>query len=224
LGASQWLLLESLPKQNQSFQISFNDIYRYVGGLFLANSLFAIMTQADVMLVKHYFSSQDAGFYASAAILGKAVMYLPGAIVMALFPMVAANQATGNSSHRMLAKAVGLTIALSGMGALILFLFPELIMGKLFGIRYLPATPIVARFGLAMLPMALVLLLMNFLLALGKTDFVVYMAMATVFEMIGIYFCRNHLQNILYIIMASGCFILIVLSISVYRHFDFKLN
>jgi O-antigen/teichoic acid export membrane protein len=216
-GVSQLIILSSLPKKNQPFNIAFNDIYKYVGGLFLANSFFAVMTQADVIVIKHFFPAQEAGLYASAAIMGKAVMYLPGAIVMALFPMVAANQATGQSSARMLARALGLTIVLSGAGALILFGFPEYIIGGLFGARYLPAAPIAAIIGIAMLPMAIVLILMNFFLAQGKTKFVYFLAMAAIFEVIGIHYCRNSLQNILYAIMAAGCFALFTMLVSIIR-------
>lgn len=204
-GFSQWVILSSLPSDNKAFHLSFKEVYKYIGGLFLANFFFAVMTQADVMLVKHYFTAQEAGLYASAAIMGKAVMYLPGAIVLALFPMVAANQTTGRSSSNMLAKAISLTLVLSGSGALVLHFFPEFIMGVLFGSRYLPASSITAIFGIAMFPMALVLLLMNFLLAQGRVRFVGFLVVATIFEMAGIHICRDNLHGVLYIIMAAGC-------------------
>jgi O-antigen/teichoic acid export membrane protein len=210
---SQWLILSSLPDRTNPFNISSKEIITYGGALFLANSLFAIMTQADVMLVKHYFPPQEAGLYASAAIMGKAVMYLPGAIVMALFPMVAANQANGQSSGALLAKSLSLTFALSGTGAIILFLFPEWIMGVLFGDRYLSAASITSIFGLSMLPMALVFLLMNFLIAQGKTGFVGFMAVAAALELAGIHFFINNIHNVLYVIMAAGYIALIPMAI-----------
>jgi O-antigen/teichoic acid export membrane protein len=216
-GVSQWLILSYLPKQKQNFVISFNEIYRYIGGLFFANSFFAVMTQADIMLVKHYFPAQEAGFYASSAILGKAVMYLPGAIVMALFPMVAANQAEGKTSGSMLVKAICLTLVLSGTGALILFFFPGQIIGVLFGERYLPASPIASIFGVAMLPMALVLLVMNFLLAQGRTDFVYFLALSAVLEILGIHLYRHNLTNILYVIMTTGYISLIPMFAVIFR-------
>jgi O-antigen/teichoic acid export membrane protein len=208
---SQWLILSSLPREKKAFHLSFGKIYKYVGGLFLANAFFGVLTQVDVMLVKHYFTPQEAGLYASAAILGKAVMYLPGAIVLALFPMAAANQAAGQSSSGMLIKAIGLTLALSGGGAVILHFFPGVIMGTLFGARYLPAAPLTAIFGLAMLPMALILVLMNYLLAQGRVRFVVFLAMAGIVELAGIHFFRNNLHNILYVIMAAGCMALFLM-------------
>ena len=98
-----------------------------------------------------------------------------------------------------------MTLALSGSGALILHFFPEFIMGVLFGSRYLPAASITAIFGLAMLPMALILVLMNFLLAQGKIRFVGFMAIATIIEIAGIHFYRDNLHSVLYVIMTAAC-------------------
>jgi O-antigen/teichoic acid export membrane protein len=218
-GGSQWLILSRLPETKKNFILAFNEVYRYVGGLFLANSFFAVMTQADVILIKHYFPAQEAGLYASAAIIGKAVMYLPGAIVMALFPMVATNQEAGQSSWKMLSKALMITIVLSGSGAIILFIFPEYVMKALFGERYLSAAPIVALFGFAMLPMALVLLMMNFHLAQGKTKCVYFLAMAVIIEITGIHCFKGNLKSILYVIMSSGCIALISMAVSLIRQF-----
>jgi len=219
-GYSQWIILSSLPLEKKTIHLSFEEIYKYIGGLFLANLFFNAMTQADVMLVKHYFSSHEAGIYASAAVVGKAVMYLPGAIVLSLFPMVAANKATGDSSINMLIKASVITIILSGSGVVILYIFPEFVMGSLFGTRYLSAASITALFGLAMLPMAFILLLMNYMLAQGRINFVGFMVPSVILEFVGIHFYRDTLQGVLYVIMMAGCITLIPMVLIIYyNHF-----
>ena len=209
---SHWRIISSLPYQPCELNLSFKTIYKYAGGLFFANAMFAIMTQADLILVKHYFSAADAGLYASAAILGKAVMYLPGAIVLAMFPMVAANHTKGTSSFGMLCKALGLTVCLSGGGALVLYLYPEFILKMLFGTRYLTAAPVCAIFGIAMVPVSLTYLLMTYLLAQEKTGFLFLMAICTAVELTGIvFFNDNNLRNVLYSMMAAGSLFFILL-------------
>jgi len=209
---SHWRIISSLPSQQCELNLNFKSIYKYAGGLFFANAMFAIMTQADLLLVKHYFSAGDAGLYASAAILGKAVMYLPGAIVMAMFPMVAANHTTGKSSFGMLCKALVLTTCLSGGGALVLYLYPEFILNMLFGTKYLTAAPICALFGISMVPVSLLFLLMNYLLAQGKTGFLFLMGICTTVELAGIvFFNDNNLRNILYSIMVAGSLLFVPL-------------
>ena len=204
LVVSQWLLTRLLPVEGSPVDMPLKRILKYAGGLFLANACFSVLTQADVMLVRHYFSAHEAGLYSSAAVMGKAVMYLPGAIVMALFPMAAANEAAGRSSAVLLIKAVSVALLLSGSGALLLYLFPEVIMGVLFGDRYLEAARLTAIFGLTMLPMALLLLLMNYLLAQGWVRCVWFLGLSVAVDVAGISLFRDSLENILYVIMVSG--------------------
>ena len=123
---------------------------------------------------------------------------------MAMFPMVAANQISGQPSANMLIKAIGFTLALSGTGALILFFFSDFILEFLFGTRYIMAASITAMFGLAMLPMAVTQLLMHFLLAQGNIKFVIFLAIATVLELLGFHFFRNDLRSVLLVIMTTG--------------------
>ncbi len=70
--------------------------------IFLANLAFTVITQADMVLVNRYFPAHDAGLYAAAAVLGRSVMYAPGAFVLALFPMVSAHQARNKSARPLL--------------------------------------------------------------------------------------------------------------------------
>ena len=78
------------------------------------------------------------------------------------------------------------------------------------------AASITAIFGLAMLPMALILLLMNFLLAQGKIRFVGFMAVATIIEIAGIHFYRDNLHSVLYVIMAAACVALFPMAFSAF--------
>ncbi len=89
------VLRPSLSKNNASISNTTHLLFKSAMPVLLANVAFAVMTQIDMVLVKYYFSEQEVGIYAAASILGKAVMYLPGGIAMALFPMVAENHASG---------------------------------------------------------------------------------------------------------------------------------
>ncbi len=201
---SQYRIYKILPAVGTDLDFSFLNVYKYAFGLFLANLLFGVMTQIDVMLVKHFFSPVDAGFYTSAAVIGKAVLYLPGAIVLAMFPMVASNHAVGNSSFGMVCKALVFSGILTGTGALLLYFFPDTIVSVLYGERYLPASRTISVFGVAMLPVSLSFLLMHYLLAQGQTRFIVFMGAAAILEITLIYCFHSTLSSILFAIMMAG--------------------
>lgn len=176
----------------------------------IANAAFAIMTQIDMVLVNYYFPQHEAGLYAAASILGKAVMYLPGGIVLALFPMVAENHARKEASAHLLLQAVMLTLLLCGAGAIFYFVFGEKIVALLYGQSYREAGEVLKYFGIAMVPMALVLVAENFLIAKGKVLFAYLFLAIAPLQLTAIYFFHESLQMIVAVIGISGLILAII--------------
>jgi O-antigen/teichoic acid export membrane protein len=167
--------------------------------VFLAVFAFTLLTQADMVLVNRYFSAQDtAGIYASAGVLGKAVMYIPGAIVLALFPMVSEQYALNRGSRHLLIKALIMTMAISGSGAVFFYLFPVSIIGVVYG-----------DYGLAMLPMALLMVLMNYLIAREKNSFSYIMIVGALLEIFAIILFHDSLMQIVFIMLTVGTLLLV---------------
>jgi O-antigen/teichoic acid export membrane protein len=169
-----------------------------------ANVAFAAMTQLDIVLVNYYFPAHEAGLYAAASILGKAVMYLPGGIAMALFPMVAENHARGQGSAHLLLQAVGLTALLSGAGAIFYFLFGEGIIVLLYGENYRGAGEVLKFYGFAILPMAFVLVAEHFLIAKGRVLFAYLFLFTAPLQSTAIYFFHDSLQMVVAVMGVSG--------------------
>ena len=169
-----------------------------------ANVSFATMTQLDIVLVNYYFPAHEAGLYAAASILGKAVMYLPGGIAMALFPMVAENHARSQGSAHLLLQALGLTTLLSGAGAVFYFLFGEGIVAFLYGEHYRGAGEVLKFYGFAILPMALVLVVEHFLIAKGRVLFAYLFLFTAPLQLIAVYFFHDSLQMVVAVMGVSG--------------------
>lgn len=178
--------------------------------VFLANLAFTIMTQADIVLVNRYFQPQQAGVYASAAVLGRAVMYIPAAIVLAMFPMVSEKKALNKSSGHLLAKSLLATCCLSGTGVILFYFFPEWTMRTFFGSSYAEASGLLKYFGLAMLPMAFLLVLMNYLVAKEKTLFAYIMIAGAVLEIGAMSLYHGAPMDILKIMGVAGSLTLAV--------------
>jgi O-antigen/teichoic acid export membrane protein len=170
----------------------------------IANLAFTVMTQLDMVLVNHYFDSQQAGIYAAASILGKAVMYLPGAIVIAMFPMVAENDSRDESSVHLLFNALALTAGLATAGALFYYFFADGIMPLLYGQKYQPAAELLGYYGFAMLPMTLVMVAEHFLIAKGRVIFAYVMMLAIPFVLLAAHAYHDRLIDMVYILGACG--------------------
>jgi O-antigen/teichoic acid export membrane protein len=178
--------------------------FRAAVPVLIANVAFAVMTQIDMVLVKHYFSEQDAGIYAAASILGKAVMYIPGGIALALFPMVAENHAAGRSSAHLLIQAFSITVILCILGALFYYYFSDSIITLLYGEDYRPAAVILKYYGFAMIPMALIMVAEHFLIAMGRVLFAYLFMIVAPLQLIAIYHYHDSLLGIVVIMSISG--------------------
>ncbi|MBF0593327.1 MAG: oligosaccharide flippase family protein [Nitrospirae bacterium] len=169
-----------------------------------ANLALAVFSQTDQILVKYFFSPTEAGMYSSAAIIGKAVMYVPAAIVTSLFPMVAYSRARAESTVGLIVKAFAITLVLSGGGAFIIYIVPDLIISLFFGAKFMPASNIVGLCAVAMLPMALVMVLINYNLARNKTLFAYIVLLCAIGQVVGIIVFHSELASVLRVILISG--------------------
>lgn len=170
----------------------------------IANLSFIMMVQMDMVLVKYYFSDQDVGIYAAASILGKAVMYLPGGIALALFPMVAENHSKGDGSKDILLQALLVTFLLCSFGALVYYFLGEEIIVLFYGEDYRAAGEVLKFFGIAILPMALIMVLENFLIAQGRVLFAYLFMVIAPLQVIAIQMYHDSLLMIVSIVGISG--------------------
>jgi O-antigen/teichoic acid export membrane protein len=170
----------------------------------IANLAFILMTQLDVILVNYYFPPEDAGIYAAASIMGKAVMYLPSGIALAMFPMVVESHTKNESSSYLLVQAVKLTSVLCGLGALFYFAYGEQVILLLYGERYVNAGYVLKYFGVSIFPMTLVMVAEQFLIAKGRVLFAYLFAAMAPLQLIAIYFFHQSLLTVVFIMGVSG--------------------
>jgi O-antigen/teichoic acid export membrane protein len=170
----------------------------------IANVAFVAMTQIDVVLVNHFFPPREAGIYAAAAVLGKAVMYLPGGIALALFPMVAEDHAREVNSAHLLAQAVKLAAALCLAGSAFYYLFGEWLVVLLFGEAYREAGEVLKYFGIAILPLGLVTIAEYFLIAQGRVLFAYLFFAVAPLQVLGIVWFHDALWMVVAVMGVCG--------------------
>jgi len=179
-------------------------VWRDVVPVFIATVSFIFMTQVDVILVKHLFSPELSGFYSSAALLGKAILYIPGAVIVGLIPMVASQS---HASWKLLCKALWLTAGLSGFGAFLLWLMPAWILKTFFGAHYLPAAPLLKYFGLSMLSMAFVLVIKAYFIAKQSYFFSYVMLFGAVGMTFSVIACAKSPMDVVFLVGLWGAFV-----------------
>jgi len=188
--------------------VSFN--WKQAMPVLVGNFSFALLTQIDLILVNRLFPPQEASIYASAAVLGRAVVYIPGALVLAMFPMVAEQRAKNLKTHVLLIKSLLLTIFISGIGAALFFIWPQEILGFLFSNKYDASAPILKFYGLNMLSMAVVMVLFHYLIARGDSLFGFFMLIGAIIEIYLIYQYHQSPLSIVFILGGVGTVLLVV--------------
>ena len=169
------------------------------------------LTNMDLILVKHYFPPEQAGVYASVAVLGRTVFYFPGVIVMAMFPIVSESYALSKNPSHLLKKALGVTILLAGLGLIVLLIVPDLMLSFLFGKTFSQGASLLRMFSIAMFFVALTNILANFHLAIERRWFLVVLLLGCTIEIVLISLFHQTLVTVLIILTAVNFLILVFL-------------
>ncbi len=108
-----------------------------------------IINNSDILLVKHYFTSYEAGLYASLALIGRIVYFIAWMFVMLLLPTVVKLKKEGKETAPILFKYVGYIAAISISIILVCLCFPEIIISLLFGNSYIAMAPLLWQYAIA---------------------------------------------------------------------------
>lgn len=184
--------------------------FSYSIPVLIALLCFTSLTNMDLVLAKHYFPAEEAGHYAVAAVLGKVVLFLPAAIVLAMFPMVSESHALKEDSYHILKKSVAFAGLLSFIGILVYVLFPELLVTILMGAKHAQIAHLVRLYGIAMLPFVFINIFMYFNLATHRLKFLYLFIAGSLVEILLICLYHSSLQQVIYILISVGCTLLAV--------------
>ena len=108
-----------------------------------------IINNVDILLVKHFFPSDPAGVYAAISQIGRLLYFASWfGVVNAMFPVAAAASPEHKKAHGIglpLLLVLGLSLIFTAVAAL----FPHLIMGVIFGSRFIEIGWLLALYAVA---------------------------------------------------------------------------
>jgi O-antigen/teichoic acid export membrane protein len=161
----------------------------------------------DIILVRHYFSSYDAGLYASLAILGKIIFYASSSVALVLFPVLSERSAKGTDTNKLIRSAV-MSVAAISLGITILyFVFPGVIVGMLFGASYKGAGAMLGLFGIFIAFFSIANIVINSSLAIGKTGIWIVPIVCSVIQIIAISIFHQSILTIIWINIITALFL-----------------
>ena len=176
-------------------------IYKYFFPVSVAMLSFILLTNIDVVLVKHFFSPLDAGYYSIAQMVGKIVLFLPSALAIVIFPKSTESYVNNSHSNKLLYKSLMLAGLLCGAISILCFLFPDFILNILTAKANPVSRNLIGLFSLAMSFYALLWIVINFSLATHNLRFVLPLLLTAILQTIFIYNYHPTLTIVLYILL-----------------------
>ncbi len=182
--------LPAIPLKEQK------ELLAYSGGVSIAYLSQILINNSDILIIKHFFSSEDAGQYAALALIGRVIFFATWAVVTTLFPIVAQKHQRGEKHRHLLALGLGLVLLVSGVTISGSYFFPEFIVSVLFGKAYLVIAPLLWLYAVATSLYALANVIVNYQLSIGKSTSSFFALLGGISQVLVLWFWHGSLEQV----------------------------
>ncbi|MCX5715182.1 MAG: oligosaccharide flippase family protein [Candidatus Omnitrophica bacterium] len=188
---------------------STRELYIYILPVLGASLIFLLLTNLDMILVKHFFS-QQAQDYAVAQLFGKILIFLPGMIYAVMFARSSSLHAQKQSSKNILKSTLFFTLIPGLLVSIIFNLFPELVFSIL-AHRFNPQIIMLGRiFSFSMLIFAMVNTLFYYQLSVERFNFLLPSAFITAGAYLLLWFWHTNILSFAGILFAASACVFII--------------
>ena len=188
------------PSQQSASDKLFEDqvlVKKFVGVILIYEFSQILINNSDVILVKHFFESEQAGLYAAIALIGRVVFFGTWTIVTLLFPKVIQREKQGLPHFSLFWLSFGIT---AGFGLCVIggcVFFPDLIVGILFGEKYLSVSDLLWKYAIATTLFAGANVFAYYYMSLNKYVPVVLSVIAGICQVCSIYIYHESLEQVI---------------------------
>jgi O-antigen/teichoic acid export membrane protein len=158
-----------------------------------------LINNSDVLIVRRFFTPEQAGQYAALALIGRMVFFATWSVVTVMFPIVAQRHERGENHRPLLWDGMGLVGVVSGGILLATIIAPDLIVSILFGSAYAAIAPLLSLYALATALYALSNVVINYRLSTGKGDGTWFVLVASLAQVIGLWIWHPTLTDVVLI-------------------------
>ena len=184
-------------------------LVKTMAGISVATILLTMISNVDVLLVKHFVDARTAGLYGALALAGRILMFFVGFVPIVILPKASRRALEGLSSVGVLAQAMGVSAVLSGIGLLGYYFFPTFIVTSLAGAAFSAASPHVFSYGLAMVFLAGINVVVAYKIGIHRFDFIIPLGLCAVGEIVGISLHHRTLDDVIFVLVVGNAIALV---------------
>lgn len=166
---------------------------------------------ADVVLIKHFFSPQEAGLYSGIATIARIVFFASGSVAGVLLSSVKIKNKKEN--FKILLKSLFIVIGLSGIICIAFSIFPVLVIKILIGKKYLGYAFLLPKLSAVLFLASIINIFFYYYLSLRKYFLFVIAIFGFSAIFILSYFFHGSLSQIINNFLLTNIFVLVLLGL-----------
>ncbi len=191
-------------------EINYKPILLFLFPVAVSNFCFITLASVDMVMVKHYFSQNDAGLYALAQMAGKIFLFFPGAIGMVMFPRSSGLNARNLDTAAVLKRSLFYAAILCASSAALYNIFPSFILKVLTGKAPLESVELGRLFSVSMSFFALLNILVMYLLSIHDLRFIKYLFSLAALQYLAISLRHSSLAQVQVILCANAALLFFI--------------
>jgi O-antigen/teichoic acid export membrane protein len=188
-------------------------VYQYFLPVGITLLCFMILTNVDLILVKHFFTPIEAGYYSIAQITGKFILFLPIPVVLVMFPKLSALEGQEKKALSILGQSLTMACLFCMVATALCFLFPSFIIHVLSGEVYSECIPLVGFFALNMTLFSISIILLYYQLSTEDRSFLYPLCCLTLLQTGLILFFHKTLIQVL---LSVGIIALLLIGVNLF--------
>jgi O-antigen/teichoic acid export membrane protein len=212
---------EDIEKPDPSY---ISEVYQYFLPVGITLLCFRVLTSIDLILVKHFFTPIEAGYYSVAQMVGRVILFLPIPVVMVMFPKLSSLEGQEEKRLLILRQSFMMVFLFCVVAILLGFLFPSLIIQISSGRLYAECIPLVRFFCVDMSLFSLVFILLHYHLSRGKNTFLYPLCFLTLIQTGLIILYHDTLVQVLVVVGLVGLCLLGVNLYLVYHPYERRVE
>lgn len=179
------------------------NVFWSFGKVLIANLSVTLLIQFDIVLAKQFLGNDDAGYYALAAMIGKAACFVSLAVSSVLLPMVARSN-DENTNIRLLLYSSLLASLFALCAAIFLFFFGNILADLFFGKSGFEYGILFACYTVAMIPTAVLIPVEHYFIANDRLVVAVILVLVAPLQLLWSTLVYPEIWNLIFVTGSCG--------------------
>lgn len=171
----------------------------------------------DIIMVRHFFPATEAGDYVAVSTIAKIIYYAVGPIIGVMFPIISSRVSGGKSYILPLLGTLVMTLFISSGAMFIYFLIPQVIIGFLYGDKYISASVYLGLFSFFITIYTINSILTHFLLSISYYKPLFLLFIISLLQGVFIFIFHNNINEVIWVNITVSIVYLTVVSLFVVR-------